>query len=300
MSTVFAGEALTLELNDGLAEVRLHRAPCNEIGTTMLGELERVTDWLASGATGATALVLSSERTEGFCAGADLRELQAGIAERRGRLSQPAKRLVNAARSRGWLGARGDAWLARAAAPVIRMEVRRFVRRIHRVFDALDSAPIPVVAAVHGVTFGGGFELALTADLIVADRTARFAFPELRLGLIPGFGGIPRLERDFGNAFVRDILFTGRTIGAERMHELGALAQLVGPGKARDAALRLARHVSRYDASTVRQAKQFTKPIPRERLDQEIETFCEMVTSPAVFRALSDFVTRTDTRPYVP
>jgi len=70
------------------------------------------------------------------------------------------------------------------------------------------------VAAVHGVVFGGGFELALTCDMIVADRTARFCFPELRLGLIPGFGGIPRLKRDLGNGLVRDLLMTGRSISA--------------------------------------------------------------------------------------
>ena len=56
------------------------------------------------------------------------------------------------------------------------------------------------------MTFGGGFELALVCDLIIADKMARFCFPELRLGLIPGFGGIPRLKRDLGNGVVRDLL----------------------------------------------------------------------------------------------
>ena len=63
---------------------------------------------------------------------------------------------------------------------------------------------------MHGVCFGGGLELALLCDIIVADKMARFAFPELRLGLIPGFGGIPRLKRDVGNAFIRELLLTGR------------------------------------------------------------------------------------------
>ena len=78
--------------------------------------------------------------------------------------------------------------------------VRDFLERIHRVMNAIDAAPLTTIAAVHGVTFGGGFELALACDLIVADKMARFCFPELRLGLIPGFGGIPRLKRDLGNA----------------------------------------------------------------------------------------------------
>ena len=93
---------------------------------------------------------------------------------------------------------------------------RDFLLGIHRVFNQIDAAPLVTVAAVHGVVFGGGFELALTCDMIVADRTARFCFPELRLGLIPGFGGIPRLKRDLGNGLVRDLLMTGRSINATK------------------------------------------------------------------------------------
>ena len=72
--------------------------------------------------------------------------------------------------------------------------------------NTLDALPLTTIAAVQGVTFGGGFELALVCDIIVADRMARFCFPELRLGLIPGFGGMPRLKRDLVNAVVRDLL----------------------------------------------------------------------------------------------
>ena len=58
--------------------------------------------------------------------------------------------------------------------------VRDFLERIHRVLNAIDAAPLTTIAAVHGVTFGGGFELALVCDLIIADKMARFCFPELR------------------------------------------------------------------------------------------------------------------------
>ena len=74
--------------------------------------------------------------------------------------------------------------------------IREFLGRIHHALNVIDAAPMTTIAAVHGVTFGGGFELALACDLIIADKTTRFAFPELRLGLVPGFGGIPRLKRD--------------------------------------------------------------------------------------------------------
>src|SRR5206468_10422345 len=96
--------------------------------------------------------------------------------------------------------------------------IRRFLERIHAVMNAIDATPFVTIAAVHGACFGGGLELALACDIIVADKMARFAFPELRLGFIPGFGGVPRLKRDLGNAVVRDLLFTGRTINATRAH----------------------------------------------------------------------------------
>ena len=98
--------------------------------------------------------------------------------------------------------------------------------------NALDASPLTTIAAVHGVTFGGGFELALACDLIVADKMARFCFPELRLGLIPGFGGIPRLKRDLGNGMVRDLLLTGRSINASKALAVGLVSQVAAEGEA--------------------------------------------------------------------
>ena len=164
----FAGKTLSWRTADGVIELALDRAPCNEIGSATLGELEQFAGALDSLAGDSHALIISSARKEGFCAGADLRELYRGLQDLR-----PAARLAG---------------------------VRDFLERIHGVMNALDAAPLTTIAAVHGVTFGGGFELALACDLIVADKMARFCFPELRLGLIPGFGGIPRLKRDLGNA----------------------------------------------------------------------------------------------------
>jgi enoyl-CoA hydratase/carnithine racemase len=178
--------------------------------------------------------------------------------------------------------------------------VRAFLDRIHRVFDTFDTAPMPTIAAVHGVCFGGGFELALTADVIVADKSARFAFPELRLGLIPGFGGIPRLERDLGNAVVRDLLLSGRSLGAQRAHEVGLVAQLVGEGHALKVARRLAAQMGRFDRRTAAVAKRFLKPFPSERLAREKELFCELLTSPKVEEALARFVSSSSALPYLP
>ena len=158
----------------------------------------------------------------------------------------------------------------------------------------------PLVAAVNGTCLAGGLELALACDLIVAERMARFCFPELRLGLVPGFGGIPRLKRDLGNAVVRDLLLTGRSLNAVRAHGVGLVAQLVGEGAALRAARSTARQIAKFDATTVAAAKRFVKPLPREELQREIDLFCELLQRPTVEEALRKFVTSTEVQPYLP
>jgi enoyl-CoA hydratase/carnithine racemase len=178
--------------------------------------------------------------------------------------------------------------------------VRQFLERIHAVLNAMDAAPFVTIAAVHGICFGGGFELALACDIIVADKMARFAFPELRLGLIPGFGGIPRLKRDLGNAFVRDLLLTGRSINASRAHAIGIVAQLAAEGEAVKIARSTAAQITKFDGVTRAAAKKFIKVIPDAELRQEIDLFCELFTRPAVMAALKKFVESTDAMPYLP
>jgi enoyl-CoA hydratase len=265
----FRGTTLSWQFADGLIELLLDQAPCNEIGSATLAELEQFTAALASVQNEAHALIISSARAEGFCAGADLRELY--------RESQVLPSVT-----------------ARAA------EVRAFLERIHRVMNSLDAAPIATIAAVHGVTFGGGFELALTCDLIIADNMARFCFPELRLGLIPGFGGIPRLKRDLGNAVVRDLLLTGRSINASKAQSVGVVSQVTAQGDALRVARATAAQIRKFDRATAAAAKQFIKPIPHDELRREIDIFCDLFTQPAVEAGLRKFVESTDALPYLP
>jgi len=178
--------------------------------------------------------------------------------------------------------------------------VRQFLERIHSVFNAIDEAPFVTIAVVRGVCFGGGFELALVCDIIIADKMARFAFPELRLGLIPGFGGIPRLKRDLGNGFVRDLLLTGRSVNAARAQTVGLVAQLAAEGEALKIARSTAAQITKFDGVTRAAAKKFIKPTPHDELRREIDLFCELFTRPAVMAALKKFVESTDAMPYLP
>jgi enoyl-CoA hydratase/carnithine racemase len=264
----FSGKTLSWSLKDGVIEVVLDRAPCNEIGSAILDDLEKFAAALESLQTEAHALIIYSARKEGFCAGADLRELY-----RRSQAVRPAERLAG---------------------------VRDFLERIHRVMNAIDAAPLTTIAAVHGVAFGGGFELALACDLIVADKMARFCFPELRLGLIPGFGGIPRLKRDLGNAIVRDLLLTGRSINASKAQSAGLVSQVVAEGDALRVARATAAQLAKFDRGTAIAAKRFIKPIPHDELRREIDIFCDLFTRPAVEAGLRKFVESTDALPYLP
>jgi len=264
----YKGQSLSWDLKDGVVEVALHREPCNEIGSLTLEELERFVGALQDLEKDAHALILHSTLKSGFCAGADLRELY-----------QRTQEMDQADAAKG---------------------VRHFLERIHRVMNVLDAAPLTTIAAVHGVTFGGGFELALVCDLIIADKMARFCFPELRLGLIPGFGGIPRLKRDLGNGVVRDLLLTGRSFNATKAQQVGLVSQVVGEGKALRVARATAAQLKKFDRRTAIAAKQFIKPIPYEELQREIDIFCELFTQPAVEAGLKKFVESTNAQPYLP
>ncbi len=177
---------------------------------------------------------------------------------------------------------------------------RAFLKRIHKVLNAIDEAPFVTFAAVHGLCMGGGLELALVCDQIVADKMARFGFPELRLGLIPGFGGIPRLRRDVGNSFIRDLLFTGRTVKAESAHQAGLVSHLAGEGYALQVARSMAQQVTKFDAETRTAAKKFIKPVPRAELNKEIELFCKLFNRPVVMESLKRFVETDDPMKHLP
>jgi len=264
----FKGKTLGWEWRDGTVELTLDHGPANEIGTAMLGELEKFVASFNGLAADTSVCIIGSAKKAGFSAGADLRELYHSAA------ALPEKERV--------------------------LGVRQFLERIHAALNAIDAAPFVTIAAVHGVCFGGGLELALVCDLIIADKMARFAFPELRLGLIPGFGGIPRLKRDLGNAFVRDLLFTGRTVNATRAQAVGLVAQLAGEGEALRIARSTAAQIMKFDAVTRATAKKFIKPIPYEDLRREIELFCELFARPNVMAALKKFAEDTGPMPYLP
>jgi enoyl-CoA hydratase len=106
-------------------------------------------------------------------------------------------------------------------------EARAFARAGHAALDALETLPIPAIAAVHGFALGGGCELALACDFIYASENARFGQPEVKLGVIPGFGGTQRLLRRVGIARARELVYSGAMIDAAEALRIGLVNRVV-------------------------------------------------------------------------
>lgn len=106
-------------------------------------------------------------------------------------------------------------------------EALEFATLGQSVFSLIEQFPRPVIAAVNGFALGGGLELALSCDFIIASDTAKFGQPEVKLGLIPGFGGTQRLMREIGMRKAKDLIFSGRIINAADALRIGLVTKVV-------------------------------------------------------------------------
>ena len=130
-----------------------------------------------------------------------------------------------------------------------------YARRVER-WDAIRSLWTPLVAAVSGFCLGGGCELALACDLIVASETARFGQPETGLGIIPGAGGTQRFTRAVGKAVAMDVILSGRTLSAREALEAGLVARVVAREAWLEEAKRVAREIAAKGPVATRLAKE--------------------------------------------
>jgi enoyl-CoA hydratase/carnithine racemase len=153
----------------------------------------------------------------------------------------------------------GDDWFAAGAD--IKVMVKRTLAEVltspaARFWPRLAAIRTPLVAAVSGYALGGGCELALACDMIVASERAEFGQPEILLGIIPGGGGTQRLARVMGKQRAMELVLTGRRIAAAEAHELGIVTRLAPEDGWLDAALELAGTVAERPPLAVRLAKQ--------------------------------------------
>jgi len=201
-----------------VARVTLNRPDVLNALDTRMGEaLGEAFSSLANDARRGTirAVVLTGAGDRAFCAGADLKER---------------------------LGIGDETW-----------------RRQHEVFETavaeIAACPSPVIAAVNGVALGGGNEIALACDFIIASETARFGQPEVTRGIMPGLGGTQHLPRRVGISRAKELLYTGRLIDAREALDWGLVNHVVAPGDLMPRAIAFARTIATNGPAAVRHVK---------------------------------------------
>lgn len=137
-----------------------------------------------------------------------------------------------------------------------------------RLFSFLETFPKPTIGAINGYALGGGFEIALCCDVLIASSNARFGLPEGLLGLSPGGGGTQRLMRAVGRYVAADVLLSARRLSAERAYELGLVAELCEPDHLLDTALKKAQYMLKVAPLSAREMKRLL----RQGLDAPLET----------------------------
>ncbi|MCQ4349038.1 enoyl-CoA hydratase [Pseudomonas stutzeri] len=131
-----------------------------------------------------------------------------------------------------------------------------YQRHTERVWAPIQHCPKPVIAAVCGYAYGGGCELAMLADIIIAGRSARFCQPEIRIGIMPGIGGTQRLVRAVGKAKAMRMALTGAPISAEEAWVAGLVSELVDDAEVQERALEMARDIAAMPPLAAEQIKE--------------------------------------------
>jgi enoyl-CoA hydratase len=148
-----------------------------------------------------------------------------------------------------------------------------FSRRGQRVFARIESLPIPVIAAVGGYALGGGCELAMACHLRFAATTAVFGQPEVKLGIIPGYGGTQRLARLIGMARAVEFMLTGEHLSAQRAYELGLVNRVFEPEKLLDETLAFCATLETLPPRAIEAILRTTYGVASARYDVEAEQF---------------------------
>jgi enoyl-CoA hydratase/carnithine racemase len=243
--------AVRLDTSDGVAVVTVDNPPVNALGDAVLEELGDAGAALAADRE-VRAVVLTGAGDKAFMAGADLAEFQ---------------RLLDGEGS-----------------------IEEHVARSRRALDLLASLPQPVVAAVQAAAMGGGLEVALTCDLIVADPAARLGLPEVRLGLMPGAGGTQRLPRRVGAGPAAELLLLGKAVDAAEAHRLGLVNRVSAPGAALAESLELASRLASLSARAVQSIKQVLAVDDGAGLDRERAAFLALFHSDDAREGVAAFV----------
>ncbi len=203
---------LNLTVEDKICFIKINRPPVNALGMEILDEIGRAIDALQSDA-GVKVIVFASAVPNIFIAGVDLKEM------------------------------------ARLTTPDQILEV---IKKGQGVFDKIENSQKPVIAAIQGVCVGGGQELVMACHIRIASDRARFAQPEISLGIIPGFGGSQRLPRLVGPSKAAELILTGDVITPQEAHRIGLVNHVVGDGAVLKTAKELGKKIARHGLPAIK------------------------------------------------
>lgn len=164
-----------------------------------------------------------------------------------------------------------------------------FARLFHNAMNTLDDFPMPVIAGVNGFALGGGCELILACDIVIASQSAVFGQPEINLGIIPGGGGTQRLTKRIGRLNSKELIFTGRRIDAGEALSLGLINKVVPEDKLGEEVMSLAKIISSKPLQCLKLAKSL---INSGSLEKEIEGFSLMFSYDDPKRLMKNFLNR--------
>lgn len=166
-------------------------------------------------------------------------------------------------------------------------EATEFSKLFHKVFNLVEGFPMPVIASVNGFALGGGCELVLACDLVIASESAVFGQPEIDIGVIPGAGGTQRLTARIGKLRAKDLIFTGRKVPAQEALSLGMINKVVAENKLLDETIELAKIIASKPLHCLKSSKML---INSGSMDKEIEEFSKMFSYDDRIKLMSKFV----------
>ena len=178
-------------------------------------------------------------------------------------------------------------------------QIREYVALGQRAMRNIETCPVPVIAMVNGFALGGGLELALSCDLIIASEKAKVGQPEINLGVIPGFGGTQRLIQRCGVAVSRRLCLTADVLRAPEAQQLGIIDYIAEPDELEKKALKIVKNISTKGPLAVRAAKEVIRRSEEEwllrGLDLEVEAFVKLFPTSDRKEGMQAFLEKTKT-----
>lgn len=251
---------LSVERHGAALEVQLDRPPHNRIDERTLDELDEVMDRVDDDPEVKALLIHSGPHP--FGTGVDLEAVAASLAAG--------------------------------------VDPEAFVERAHEVLGRLDGLGVLTVGVLKGLCLGGALELALCLDVRVAEAGCRVGLPELRLGLLPGFGGLARLRRTCGAGMARELLMSGRTLGVRRAYDRGLVDHRVPGGEGMSAARALTRTSGSLDRDVLAAAKSVLVPSLETELARERDVLLARLRDPRTALLIQQTLDRSDPWKHLP